>query len=65
MHPPLERQPGQLRAGFRYAFGNAAISSHAWWWVLTPGICVVLVVHAFTLVGRSLEAVLDPRLQER
>ena len=32
---------------------------------LPPGICVVLVVLAFTLVGRALEDVLDPRLRER
>jgi peptide/nickel transport system permease protein len=43
------------------AFGAGAISSGAWWYLLPPGMCVVIVVLAFTLVGRALENVLDPR----
>jgi peptide/nickel transport system permease protein len=43
------------------AFAAGAISAGAWWYVLPPGICVVIVVLAFTLVGRALENVLDPR----
>jgi len=43
------------------AFSAGAISSGAWWYLLPPGICVILVVLAFTLVGRALENVLDPR----
>jgi peptide/nickel transport system permease protein len=46
------------------AFSAGAISSGAWWYLLPPGICVVIVVLAFTLVGRALENVLDPRAQE-
>jgi peptide/nickel transport system permease protein len=43
------------------AFGAGAISSGAWWYVVPPGVAVVIVVLAFTLVGRALENVLDPR----
>jgi peptide/nickel transport system permease protein len=43
------------------AFAAGAISSGAWWYLLPPGLCVVIVVLAFTLVGRALENVLDPR----
>jgi peptide/nickel transport system permease protein len=43
------------------AFSAGAISSGAWWYLLPPGLCVVAVVLAFTLVGRALENVLDPR----
>lgn len=43
------------------AFSNGAISSGAWWYLLPPGLAVVMVVLSFTLVGRALEAVLDPR----
>jgi peptide/nickel transport system permease protein len=46
-------------------FGNAGISQGAWWWLLPPGLCVVIVVLAFTLVGRALEVVVDPRIRER
>jgi peptide/nickel transport system permease protein len=43
------------------AFSAGAISVGAWWYLLPPGLCVVAVVLAFTLVGRALENVLDPR----
>jgi peptide/nickel transport system permease protein len=43
------------------AFAAGAISSGAWWYLLPPGLCVVAVVLAFTLVGRALENVLEPR----
>jgi peptide/nickel transport system permease protein len=43
------------------AFSAGAISAGAWWYLLPPGLCVVAVVLAFTLVGRALENVLDPR----
>ncbi len=42
------------------AFSAGAISAGAWWYLLPPGVCVVVVVLAFTLVGRALENVLDP-----
>jgi peptide/nickel transport system permease protein len=43
------------------AFAAGAISSGAWWYLLPPGLCVIAVVLAFTLVGRAMENVLDPR----
>jgi peptide/nickel transport system permease protein len=42
------------------AFSAGAISAGAWWYLLPPGLCVVVVVLAFTLVGRAMENVLDP-----
>jgi peptide/nickel transport system permease protein len=47
-----------------HAFSTGAMTNSEWWFVLPPGICVVLVVLAFTLIGRTLEAVLNPRLRE-
>ena len=46
------------------ALNNGAISAGAWWYVLPPGIAIVLVVLMFTLVGRGLETVLNPRLKK-
>jgi peptide/nickel transport system permease protein len=46
------------------AYGSGAMSRSEWWYVIPPGLCVVLVVLAFTLIGRALEAVLNPRLKE-
>jgi peptide/nickel transport system permease protein len=47
------------------AFANGAITRGAWWYIAPPGLAVVAVVLAFTLVGRALETVLNPRLRER
>jgi peptide/nickel transport system permease protein len=43
------------------AFDNGAISIGAWWYLAAPGICVVLVVVAFNLMGRAIEGILDPK----
>ncbi|WP_410657695.1 ABC transporter permease [Amycolatopsis sp. lyj-112] len=45
------------------ALNNGAISKGAWWNLLPPGFAIVVVVLAFTLVGRALETVLNPRLK--
>ncbi|MEU3624723.1 ABC transporter permease [Amycolatopsis coloradensis] len=45
------------------ALNNGAISKGAWWNLLPPGLAIVVVVLAFTLVGRALETVLNPRLK--
>ncbi len=47
------------------AFAHGAISYGAWWWLFPPGIAIVLVVLAFTLVGRALETIMNPRLRDR
>jgi peptide/nickel transport system permease protein len=47
------------------AFSAGAITTGAWWYILPPGIAVILVVLAFTMVGRALEEIFNPRLRER
>ena len=47
------------------AFGAGAISRNAWWYYLPAGLGIVAVVLAFTLFGRALEEILDPRLRDR
>src|SRR4051794_13086730 len=47
------------------AFEVGSITTGSWWYVIPPGVCVVLVVLAFTLVGQALEEVLNPRLRAR
>lgn len=42
------------------AFSAGAISQGAWWYLGAPGVCVVLVVLGFNLIGRALEDILDP-----
>ncbi len=47
------------------AFNAGAITRHAWWYYMPAGIGIVIVVLAFTLFGRAMEEILDPRLRER
>ena len=45
-------------------FQAGALSQHAWWYYVPPGLGVMLVVLAFVLCGHALEEILDPRLRE-
>ena len=47
------------------AYSVGAITTGSWWFFVPPGVCVVLVVLSFTLIGQALEDVLNPRLRER
>ena len=44
---------------------SGALAQGAWWFFLPPGICIVLVVIAFTMVGYAIEEIVNPRLRER
>ncbi|MGH2736057.1 MAG: ABC transporter permease [Actinomycetota bacterium] len=48
-----------------FAFSAGAASTGAWWWLVAPGVAIVLVVLAFTMCGYALDSVLNPRLRER
>ena len=37
----------------------------AWWWYVAPGVCIVLVVLAFTLIGGALDDLLNPKGRRR
>jgi peptide/nickel transport system permease protein len=47
------------------AFNVGAMTTGAWWFIIPPGVCVVLVVLAFTLIGQALEEIFNPRLRRR
>ncbi|GAB3933317.1 ABC transporter permease [Kribbella albertanoniae] len=49
----------------RGSYDWGAATAGAWWYILIPGLCIVAVVMAFTLCGRALETVLNPRLRTR
>ena len=42
-----------------------AHQSNVWWYYLPPGLCIIGIVLAFTLVGNALERIFDPRLVGR
>lgn len=43
------------------AMDTGAVTDGAWWYLLPPGLGIVVVVLSFTLCGRALETVLNPR----
>ena len=47
------------------ALDTGAITAGAWWYLLPPGLAIVVVVLSFTLCGRALETVLNPNLRAR
>jgi peptide/nickel transport system permease protein len=48
-----------LEAGFR----TGAVYVGYWWWVLPPGILIVITALAFMLLALALEPIVDPRLR--
>ena len=46
-----------------YAYSSGAMSLGAYWYVVSPGVCIVAVMIAFALVGNALDDILSPRLK--
>jgi peptide/nickel transport system permease protein len=46
-----------------FAFTSGAMSRGAWWYFLPPGVGIVVLVLGFSLVGHSLDRVLNPQSQ--
>jgi peptide/nickel transport system permease protein len=47
------------------SFEAGALTLGMWAWFVPPGVAVVLVVLAFTLIGSAFDEILDPRLRRR
>jgi len=47
------------------AFHFGGFANRAYWFVLPPGICIILVVLAFTFVSYALDDILNPKLRKR
>jgi peptide/nickel transport system permease protein len=45
------------------AFTDDAIINEAWWAIIPPGLCVMFVVLACTILGQAMEDALNPRLR--
>lgn len=44
------------------AIGQGATTSGAWWYLVPPGVAILVVVLGFTLVGRAVENILNPQM---
>ena len=52
-------------AMLQVALSSGAATAGYWWMVFPPGVAIVVVVLAFTLVGRAVESILNPTLRGR
>ena len=59
---PFAPSWGQVLGGAQDA---GAPGLGAWWWYVSPGVCIVLVVLAFTLIGGALDDLLNPKARRR
>lgn len=57
---PLQKSWGSI---LYYANNRSAFLTDAWaWWIVPPGICIVMVVLGFSFIGYYLEEKVNPRL---
>jgi peptide/nickel transport system permease protein len=59
---PFQPSWGQILEGARHI---GAPDLGAWWYFAPSGVCIVLVVFSFTLVGNALDDILNPRRRAR
>jgi peptide/nickel transport system permease protein len=59
---PFQPSWGQL---LNQAQADGAAGIGAWWVIVPPGVAIILVVLAFTLVGSALDDILNPRIRGR
>jgi peptide/nickel transport system permease protein len=57
--PSIPTWGQMLEAGFR----TGALYVGYWWWVLPPGVLIVITALAFMLLALALEPIVDPRLR--
>lgn len=57
--------PGNLSWGMMLnrAWSSGAMSAGAWWYVLPPGLMIMVVVLCFTMCGRAVEVAINPLLR--
>jgi ABC-type dipeptide/oligopeptide/nickel transport system permease subunit len=54
--PPMATWGGMISDGYEYLFSNPILS-------IAPGICIILIVLAFNIVGDGVRDAFDPRLR--
>jgi len=47
-----------------YAFVRGSFTAGAWWQFIPPGLMILAVITAFTIVGHTMEEVLNPKLRK-
>lgn len=48
-----------------YAFSVGSLFSNFYWYLIPPGVCIALVVLAFSFIGYALDQIVNPRIRRR
>lgn len=59
--PSIPTWGQMLESGFR----TGALYVGYWWWVIPPGILIIITAMAFTMLALAMEQVVDPRLRDQ
>jgi peptide/nickel transport system permease protein len=59
--PSIPTWGQMLESGFR----TGAIYVGYWWWVIPPGVLIIVTAMAFTMLALAMEQVVDPRLRDQ
>ena len=47
------------------AYSAQALSQEAWWWIIPPGVAIVLMVMSTYFIAQGIEQVVNPKLRSR
>lgn len=59
--PSIPTWGQMLESGFR----TGAIYVGYWWWVIPPGVLIIVTAMAFTMLALAMEQIVDPRLRDQ
>jgi len=48
-----------------YAFHAGAFQRLAWWWIVPPGLALMILALAFAFIGHAVDEIVNPRLRRR
>lgn len=48
-----------------WAYNSGAFARFAWWYIMAPGGCILMLIMAFYLIGDALDEILNPKLRKR
>jgi peptide/nickel transport system permease protein len=61
----IATDPFRMTWGKMLQQSGVGMSRWAWWWVMPPGVCIMLLSLAFVLIGHALDEIMNPRLKKR
>jgi len=59
--PSIPTWGQMLESGFR----TGALYVGYWWWVIPPGVLIIVTAMAFTMLALAMEQLVDPRLRQQ